>query len=65
MNSVMGWFCLIIVMLCVAGFWFGYLVKLVFNDELVREKKRRLARARELERRRAEDKELKRRGKKK
>ncbi|MDR1534160.1 MAG: hypothetical protein LBU64_03575 [Planctomycetota bacterium] len=63
MDSAIGWFCLVIVALCLAGFWFGYLVKLVLNDEVVRERRRRLARARELERRRAEDKELKKRRK--
>lgn len=56
MNSAMGWFCLVVGMFCAAGFWFAYLVKIVLNDEVVREKKRRRARDRELARRKADDK---------
>jgi hypothetical protein len=61
MNSVVGWFCLIMIMLFAAGFWFAYLVKLVLNDEVVQEKRRRRNRVRELERRREEDQAMKRR----
>ena len=56
MNSAMGWFCLVVTMLCAAGVWFAYLVNIVLNDEVVREKKRRRARDRELARRKVDDK---------
>ena len=56
MNSMMTWLCVIITMMFAAGVWFAYLVRIVLNDEVVQERKRRRMRARELERRRAEDK---------
>ena len=56
MNGVMTWLCVIITMLFAAGVWFAYLVRIVLNDEVVQERKRRRMRQRELERRRLEDK---------
>ena len=56
MSSVMTWFCIGISMLFAAGVWFSYLIKIVLNDEVVQERKRRRVRIRELERRRVEDK---------
>ncbi len=58
MNSLMTWLCVIIVMLFAAGVWFAYLVRIVLNDEVVQERRRRRMRVRELERRRAEDKAM-------
>lgn len=55
MNNVMTWLCVIITMLFAAGLWFAYLIKVVLNDEVVQERKRRRMRARELERRKVED----------
>ena len=55
MSGVMTWFCVFITMLFAASVWFAYLIKIVLNDEVVQEKKRRLMRARELERRKIED----------
>ena len=55
MSGLLTWLCVGLSML-VAGFlWFAYLIKIVFNDELVQERRRRRMRARELERRRIED----------
>ncbi len=56
MNSLMTWLCIIMVMTVAAGVWFAYLVRIVLNDEVVQERRRRRMRARELERRRIEDK---------
>ena len=56
MNSMMTWLCVVIIMLFAAGIWFAYLVRIVLNDEVVQERRRRRMRARELERRRIEDK---------
>ncbi len=50
-------------MLCAAGFWFAYLIRVVLNEEVVQERRRRRMRARELERRKAEDKAVKKRHK--
>ena len=47
---------MIVIMLFAAGVWFAYLIKIVLNEEIVQEKKRRRIRARELERRALEDK---------
>ncbi|MCC8107446.1 MAG: hypothetical protein LIQ31_11390 [Planctomycetes bacterium] len=58
MNSLMTWLCVIIIMLFAAGVWFAYLVRIVLNDEVVQERRRRRMRVRELERRRAEDKAM-------
>lgn len=49
-------------MLFIASIWFMYLVRIVLNDEIVNERKRRRMRARELERRQVEDKIKRRRG---
>lgn len=62
MNSVMSWLSTVMLMLFIAGIWFMYLVRIVLNDEVVNERRRRRMRARELERRRIEDKIKKRRG---
>ncbi len=56
MNNFMTWLCVTITMGFAAGVWFAYLVRVVLNEELVQERKRRRARERELERRRIEDK---------
>lgn len=64
MNNLMTWLCIGIMMVCAAGIWFAYLVRIVLNDEVVQERRRRRMRARELERRRAEDKAAKRKRKK-
>ncbi len=61
MNNLMTWLCIVIAMLCAAGLWFAYLVRVVLNDEVVQERRRRRMRARELERRKAEDKTMKKR----
>ncbi len=61
MSGMMTWLCIIITMVFAAGVWFAYLIKVVLNDEVVQERKRRRMRARELERRRIEDKAAKRR----
>ncbi len=55
MNGMMTWLCVIITMLFAAGVWFAYLVRIVLNDEVVQERKRRRMRARELQRRKIED----------
>ena len=62
MNSMMTWLCVIITMVFAAGVWFAYLVRIVLNDEVVQERRRRRMRARELERRRSEDKAARKRG---
>lgn len=62
MNNLMSWTSTIVLMLFVAGVWFMYLVRIVLNDEVVNERRRRRMRARELERRRIEDKINRRRG---
>lgn len=61
MGNMMTWLCIIITMFFAAGVWFAYLVRIVLNDEVVQERKRRRMRARELERRRIEDKANRRR----
>lgn len=61
MSGMMTWMCIIITMVLAAGIWFAYLIKVVLNDEVVQERKRRRMRARELERRRIEDKGIKKR----
>ncbi len=55
MNGMITWLCVIITMLFAAGVWFAYLIKIVLNDEVVQERKRRRMRAREIERRKIED----------
>ncbi|MDR1744379.1 MAG: hypothetical protein LBS30_01340 [Planctomycetota bacterium] len=55
MNNLMTWLCVVTTMVFAAAVWFAYLVRIVLNDELVQERKRRRMRARELERRKAED----------
>lgn len=55
MNNMLTWLCVTSGMIFAAGVWFAYLVRIVLNDEVVQEKKRRRMRARELERRRVED----------
>lgn len=62
MNSVMSLLSTMVLMLFIAAIWFMYLVRIVLNDEVVNERRRRRMRARELERRRIEDKIKKRRG---
>lgn len=61
MNSLMTWLSVIMFMVFAAGLWFAYLIRVVLNDEVVQERKRRRMRARELERRRIEDKTSKKR----
>lgn len=57
MNNMMTWVCIIITMLFAAGVWFAYLIRVVLNDEVAQERKRRRMRDRELERRKMEDRE--------
>lgn len=59
-NNMMTWLCVITTMVFAAAVWFAYLVRIVLNDEVVQERKRRRMRARELERRQAEDRAQKR-----
>lgn len=61
MTSVMTWLSVLAAMLFAAFIWFAYLVRIVLNDEVVQERKRRRLRQRELERRRIEDKATKKR----
>lgn len=61
MNNMMTWLCITITMLFAAGIWFAYLVRIVLNDEVVQERRRRRMRARELERRKIEDRSRRRR----
>ncbi len=61
MNNLMTWLCIVISMVFAAGVWFAYLVRIVLNDEVVQERRRRQMRARELERRKAEDRMAKKR----
>ena len=56
MSGMMTWLSMIMAMFFVACVWFAYLVRIVLNDEVVQERKRRRMRARELERRKIEDK---------
>ncbi|MCC8180511.1 MAG: hypothetical protein LIP23_06345 [Planctomycetes bacterium] len=56
MSSIMTWICVVIAMVFLAFIWFAYLIRVVLNDEVVQERKRRRMRVRELERRRIEDK---------
>ncbi len=56
MSNIMTWLSMVIAMFFVASVWFSYLIRVVLNDEVVQERKRRRARVRELERRKAEDK---------
>ncbi|MDR0362603.1 MAG: hypothetical protein LBJ46_07995 [Planctomycetota bacterium] len=55
MSGLFTWISVTLGMLFAAFLWFAYLVRIVFNDEIVQEKRRRRMRARELERRRIED----------
>lgn len=55
MGGLMTWLCIVIAMMFAAGIWFAYLIRIVLNDEVVQERKRRRMRARELERRKHED----------
>ncbi|MCC8190927.1 MAG: hypothetical protein LIP77_09910 [Planctomycetes bacterium] len=55
MGGLATWMCILIAMTVAAWLWFTYLVKIVLNDEVVQERKRRRQRARELERRRLQD----------
>lgn len=55
MSGLFTWLSVGVCMLVGAFLWFAYLIKIVFNDELVQEKRRRRLRARELERRKIED----------
>lgn len=55
MGGFLTWLCVGMSMVVAAFLWFAYLIKIVFNDELVQERRRRRMRARELERRKAED----------
>ncbi len=64
MNSLMTWLCIVITMAFAAGVWFAYLVRIVLNDEVVQERRRRQMRVRELERRKSEDKSVKKRKRK-
>ena len=64
MSGFLTWFCVGMGMLIAAFFWFSYLVKIVFNDELVQERRRRKMRVRELEHRQQEDAARKRGGRK-
>lgn len=61
MSGFFTWMSVSLGMLFAAFLWFAYLVKIVFNDEVVQEKRRRRMRARELERRKVEDAARKRR----
>lgn len=54
-SGLFTWLCVGMVMLVGAFLWFAYLIKIVFNDEVVQERRRRRMRARELERRKVED----------
>ena len=56
MSNIMTWLSMVIAMFFIASVWFSYLIRVVLNDEVVQERKRRRARVRELERRKAEDK---------
>ncbi len=56
MNVFLTWISVTVTMIFVAAIWFSYLVRVVLNEELVQERKRRRNRARELERRRMDDK---------
>lgn len=62
MSSIMSVLSSLVIMLFIASIWFMYLVRIVLNDEVVNERRRRRMRARELERRRIEDKIKRRRG---
>ena len=55
MSGLLTWLSVGVCMLVAAFLWFAYLIKIVFNDELVQERRRRRMRARELERRKIED----------
>lgn len=55
MSGIMTWLCVAAGMFVGAFLWFAYLIKIVLNDEVVQERRRRRMRARELERRRVED----------
>ncbi len=55
MNAFLSWLCVGLSMMIAAFLWFSYLIKIVFNNEIVQERKRRRMRAKELERRKAED----------
>lgn len=59
MSNVMTWVSIVIAMMFAAGIWFAYLVRVVLNDEVVQERKRRRMRQRELARRKDEDREAK------
>ncbi len=62
MNNLMTWACVVTTMVFAAAVWFAYLVRIVLNDEVVQERKRRRMRARELERRKSEDRAQRRKG---
>ena len=55
MSGLLTWLCVGMGMIVAAFLWFAYLIKIVFNDEVVQERRRKRMRARELERRRQED----------
>ncbi len=55
MGGFFTWLSVGLCMTFAAFLWFAYLIKIVFNDEVVQERRRRRMRARELERRRVED----------
>lgn len=61
MTGIMTWLSVIMAMVFLAFVWFAYLIRVVLNDEVVQERKRRRMRARELERRKIEDKAKRRR----
>lgn len=56
MTGVSNWLSMLAVMCFIAFIWFAYLIRIVLNEEVVQERKRRRMRARELERRKVEDK---------
>lgn len=61
MAGIMTWLSVIMGMVFLAFVWFAYLIRVVLNDEVVQERKRRRMRLRELERRKIEDKAKRRR----
>lgn len=61
MSGMLTWLSILCAMMLLAAVWFAYLIRIVLNDEVVQERKRRRMRARELERRRVEDRAHRRR----
>jgi hypothetical protein len=55
MDAVLQWTSVALGMLALGFFWVAYLIRLVLNEEVVQEGRRRRNRAREEQRRAAED----------